>query len=79
MSKTQDISTCSYFSSCVHYHSTQGNFLLLLHCSMLLNKKEGPPVILLCLNKIPLHINVEISQDVTVNKTCGTAQLKTNK
>jgi len=46
---------------------------------MLLNKQEGSPVVLLCLRKIPLHINVEISQDVTVNKTCATAQLKTNK
>jgi hypothetical protein len=42
---------------------------------MLLNKEEGPPVFLLCLREIPLHINVEISQDVTVNKACGTAQL----
>jgi hypothetical protein len=45
---------------------------------MLLNK-EGSPVVLLCLRKIPLHINVEISQDVTVNKACRTVQLKTNK
>jgi hypothetical protein len=78
MNKTRDISTCSYFSSGVHHRSTQGNLLLLLHSSMLLNK-EGSPVVLLCLRKIPLHINVEISQDVTVNKTCSTAQLKTNK
>jgi hypothetical protein len=45
---------------------------------MLLNK-EASPVVLFCLRKIPLHINMEISRDVTVNKACGTALLKTNK
>ena len=79
MSKTQDISTCSYFSSGVHHGSTQGNLLLLQYSSMFLNKQEGSPVVLPCLHKIPLHISVEISQDVTVNKTYRTVQLKTNK
>jgi len=41
--------------------------MLFLYNFMLLNK-EGSPVVLLCLRKIPLHINVEISQDVNVNK-----------
>jgi hypothetical protein len=63
----------------VHHRSTQENLLLLLHSAMLLNKDEGSPVALPCLRKIPLHINVAISQDVTVNKTCGTAQLQTNR
>jgi hypothetical protein len=56
------------FLSCVHHTSTRGNTLFLIHSSVLWNKDDGSPLVLLCLHKIPLHLYVKISQDVTVKR-----------
>jgi hypothetical protein len=49
VNRTEDISTCRYFSCSVYHRSTQSNLLLLLHNSMILNKDEDSPVVLHCL------------------------------
>lgn len=56
------------FLSRVHHASTRGNPLFLIHSSVLWHKDDGSPLFLLCLHKIPLHLHVKISQDVTVKR-----------
>jgi hypothetical protein len=56
------------FLSHVHHASTRRNPLFLIHSSVLWHKDDGCSLVLLCLHKIPLHLYVKISQDVTVKR-----------
>jgi hypothetical protein len=47
------------------------NTMLLLNSSMILNKEEGSPVILLCLSKIPLEIFPVMSVGMQQGTLCN--------
>ena len=76
--RTQDNSMCHPFRAGANCSSTQGNLLFLLNSSILLKHDECSPVVLLCMCKILPEVHVEISQDVTVKKEHGSAQLVIN-
>jgi hypothetical protein len=75
---TQDIWTCHPFWTSANCSSTQGDLLFLLHSSILSKHNECSPEVLLCMRKILLQVQVEISQDVTVKPAHRSAQLYTN-